>query len=814
MMKDSGPGHGSRPVDHRGSAPRPRRRCAALIAVAVLAALAAAAVPIVSASASSAARAKRSRVSSRDGLGIQPGKIKHVWLIILENKSYDATFTGLNKNTYLWRTLPGQGVLLKNYYGTGHGSFDNYLTLVSGQATQPDAQVDCPLYDRFSGHVDRSGSLATDRDYGQFASAQGPNAAPGSNGCVYPASVPTLFKQLDAAHVSWKGYAQDLGNPDASGPTHDAGARYCGAPYATPGPTGSTAQPNSIVANATDQYVAKHFPFPWFESILQSGDCNSRHIANLFSATNGLYHDLRHEATTPAFSWISPNLCSDGHDAVCEGNNLSGGFIAPNTTRAPVSYTGGLYAADLFLRHVIPEIEASPAFKDGGLIDITFDEAFPPFTYTGNSFANSKIVTPDAASIIARDDSAGETLFGRRVHSEPTGPNTPLAKNAGGDELYPGPGGNDFIDRPDDCVQQTIPSQPTGTCILLGGHHVPGARTDVTATAPAGSATIADNAIAATDKGRSVTGSGIPAGAFVGQVTDTFTPATAPAASGGFDDIGSFALVSAAGGPLPTTSPVSGVVLGARTPATDPLYDATDPTPGGGDAGSVLISPYIRPHTTSTVYYNHYSWLRTIEDLFNVSRVSKGLDDKGHIGYAAQPGLAPFGVDVFNHPKGRPVPRSGRYGGVPSWLPKSTLAAHRTLQASSADPALAIQGDTVNVAVRRAKVLANVVGPTVPHPGRIPIPTTSPCTFTITFTAASRAIPLSRRAFTIVDELGHVHHPLVTTIDGGAPPRRLLPGKTLSLRVHDVLPTGNGSLQWAPTLTRPIVAWDFNVEID
>ena len=48
-----------------------------------------------------------------DGLGIQPGKIKHVWLIILENKSYDATFTGLNNNTYLWKTLPAQGVLLK-----------------------------------------------------------------------------------------------------------------------------------------------------------------------------------------------------------------------------------------------------------------------------------------------------------------------------------------------------------------------------------------------------------------------------------------------------------------------------------------------------------------------------------------------------------------------------------------------------------------------------------------------------------------------------------------------------------------------------
>jgi hypothetical protein len=66
--------------------------------------------------------------------GLHPGAIKHVWLIILENKSFDATFSGLNQNTYLWKTLPAQGVLLKNYYGTGHFSMDNYVSLVSGQA--------------------------------------------------------------------------------------------------------------------------------------------------------------------------------------------------------------------------------------------------------------------------------------------------------------------------------------------------------------------------------------------------------------------------------------------------------------------------------------------------------------------------------------------------------------------------------------------------------------------------------------------------------------------------------------------------------
>ena len=57
-----------------------------------------------------------------------------MWLIILENKSYDETFTGLNQNSYLWQTLPQQGALLTNYYGTGHFSMDNYISLVSGQS--------------------------------------------------------------------------------------------------------------------------------------------------------------------------------------------------------------------------------------------------------------------------------------------------------------------------------------------------------------------------------------------------------------------------------------------------------------------------------------------------------------------------------------------------------------------------------------------------------------------------------------------------------------------------------------------------------
>src|SRR5262249_9159139 len=59
--------------------------------------------------------------------------------------------------------------------------------------------------------------------------------------------------------------------------------------------------------------------------------------------------------------------------------------------------------------------------------------------------------------------------------------------------------------------------------------------------------------------------------------------------------------------------------------------------PGGGRVGAVVLSKYVRPGTIVTTPYNHYSLLRTIEDLFGLS----------HLGFAGQGGLLGFGLDVF-----------------------------------------------------------------------------------------------------------------------------------------------------------------------
>ena len=71
-----------------------------------------------------------------------------------------------------------------------------------------------------------------------------------------------MFNQFDKAGVSWKGYAQDLNNPDPAPPVHSAGTQYCGAPYASPSATASGAQPNPGSAEQHRPVRAQALPVP------------------------------------------------------------------------------------------------------------------------------------------------------------------------------------------------------------------------------------------------------------------------------------------------------------------------------------------------------------------------------------------------------------------------------------------------------------------------------------------------------------------------------------------------------------------------
>jgi phosphatidylinositol-3-phosphatase len=65
---------------------------------------------------------------------------------------------------------------------------------------------------------------------------------------------------------------------------------------------------------------------------------------------------------------------------------------------------------------------------------------------------------------------------------------------------------------------------------------------------------------------------------------------------------------------------------------------AVKETGGGGQVGMLLLSPLIEPGSTSETYFNHFSLLATIEELFGLEK----------IGYAAEPAITGFDESIFN----------------------------------------------------------------------------------------------------------------------------------------------------------------------
>jgi hypothetical protein len=379
--------------------------------------------------------------------GDRDGRIGHVFVIVLENEGFNTTFGPNSLAPFLSQTLPSRGVMLNQYYATGHVSLDNYVAMMSGQSSTVETHVDCTIYQDFN------------------LTGITPDGQAIGTGCVFPAAIKTLPDQLKAAGKTWRGYMEDMGkNPAREQAT-------CGQPLITvngitqvalnqiDGTQGAEAFPGG------DQYAARHNPFVYFHSLIDSGEC-AKHVVSF----DHLAQDLAVESTTPNFSFITPNLCHDGHD----GNGTT--TKCKNTVEP-----GGLVSADAFLKTVVPMIMNSPAYKEDGLLIITFDEA-------GLGFAGNAV-----------------TAQGISCCGQQPGPN--LGPLVAGD-------------------------QP----------------------------------------------------------------------------------------------------LSLQFELSNPPFFLKTQGFGGDRTGAVLLSPFLKPGTVSNVPYNHYSMLKTIEDIFGL----------GHIGYAGQPGLQGF----------------------------------------------------------------------------------------------------------------------------------------------------------------------------
>lgn len=256
--------------------------------------------------------------------------IRHVFVLNIENKTFDEAYVS-NKNPYLPKQLRSQAVLLTQYFGIGHLSLPNYIAQLSGQAPTMVNQSDCQIY------MDvQPGTL-------------GPMGQSVGQGCVYPAAVQTLPNQLTQAGLTWRGYMEDMGNDLSREPDR------CGEPT---NPTGAGFRDGTQSATAKDQYAARHNPFVYFHSILDSPLCHQQVVP-----LTALQNDLGQVATTANFTFITPNLCNDGHDDPCVGKNVRG------------TQAGGLVSADYWLQKYVPMITSSPAFQKDGVLIVTSDES-------------------------------------------------------------------------------------------------------------------------------------------------------------------------------------------------------------------------------------------------------------------------------------------------------------------------------------------------------------------------------------------------------------------------------------------------------
>ena len=256
--------------------------------------------------------------------GLPP--IRHVFVIVLENAGYASTFGTPAADPYLATDVSASGAQLSQYHGIGHFSNPNYIALVSGQAPNPTNQADCQVFADFAA-----------------AAAVGTGGQVSGSGCIFPSQVQTVAGQMDAAHLSWKAYMQDMGNIPNREPAvcaHPAIGAVDHTQEAVPG----------------DGYATRHDPFVYYPPIVDNPARCASHVRPYSETATALSHD----GAVPNFVFISPDTCHDGHDATCPGGK-----------------PGGLVSADAWLAANVPPILNSTAYKDNGALFITFDESLP-----------------------------------------------------------------------------------------------------------------------------------------------------------------------------------------------------------------------------------------------------------------------------------------------------------------------------------------------------------------------------------------------------------------------------------------------------
>ena len=157
----------------------------------------------------------------------------------MENRTYAAVLGDRSAAPRL-ASYGGKCGVAINYVAITHPSLPNYLAAVSGST-------------------------------GGVTSDCGPASCPQNR--------PSLFGQLSAAGLEWRGYAESM--------------------------------PGTCVLGSTDGYATKHNPAVYFTPI--RSQCRSWDVP-MGTRSDGAFASALRAQSLPAFSFVTPNICNDGHD--------------------------------------------------------------------------------------------------------------------------------------------------------------------------------------------------------------------------------------------------------------------------------------------------------------------------------------------------------------------------------------------------------------------------------------------------------------------------------------------------------------------
>ncbi len=250
----------------------------------------------------------------------EAGRIKHIFVVSLTSPGYDAAFGETSQMPYLATQLQPKGDLLSGYALLDEAGLPNGIAAVSGQPPNASTAADCSTYTEFppSAKVGSEGVVS-------------------GAGCVYPVETLTISDQLAGGSFSWRAYMEgmvDEGGKAANCVHPDADAADVPPPGA---------------------YAAAQNPFVHFHSLLDLGDCATNDVP-----VEQLPADLRKAEKTANYSYIAPTPCDSGAVGLCAAGSVEGAA-----------------AADAFLAKWVPQILASPAYKEDGLLIVTFGAANP-----------------------------------------------------------------------------------------------------------------------------------------------------------------------------------------------------------------------------------------------------------------------------------------------------------------------------------------------------------------------------------------------------------------------------------------------------